>query len=232
VASGRNPLPPARRSAILAGKIDQRSTPIPLFLHAFILGVLVAAPLGPVGATVIRTGLVRGFPPAFAIGAGAALVDGVYFVGAAAGADAAFRTAWLGVPLWLGGTAFLAYLGLSGLMAGQPAAREAGAASGTFRQGLGQGLLITMTNPMTIASWLAVASSLAVSEGDLLRLLAAAAFIATGTLSWFAFLSGAMSWGRRLARDAALRWASAAASVVILAFAVRFLVQGLEEYVL
>jgi putative LysE/RhtB family amino acid efflux pump len=218
--------------AILAANLETRSRRIPLFLHAFVLGLLVAAPLGPVGATVIRTGLVRGFLPAFAVGMGAGVVDGVYFVGAAAGADAAFRTVWLGVPLWLAGTAFLVYLGLSGLTAGRAAGREAGAASGTFGRAFGQGLLITMTNPMTIASWLAVAGSLAVSEGDQLRLLAAAAFIAAGTLSWFAFLSGAVSWGRRLARDAALRWASAAASVVILAFAVRFLWQGLDEYVL
>jgi putative LysE/RhtB family amino acid efflux pump len=88
-----------------------------LFLEAFALGVVVAAPLGPVGATVVRTGLLRGFAPALAIGIGAAVVDGVYFVAAAAGASQAFRTAWLGVPLWLGGTAFLAYLGFSGLRA-------------------------------------------------------------------------------------------------------------------
>jgi threonine/homoserine/homoserine lactone efflux protein len=89
-----------------------------------------------------------------------------------------------------------------------------------------------MTNPLTIAAWLAVAGSLAVSEGDLLRLLMAAAFIGSGTLSWFTFLAGAAVWGRRLAGDVALRWASAAASVIILAFAIRFLMQGLEEYLL
>jgi putative LysE/RhtB family amino acid efflux pump len=201
-------------------------------VQAFLLGVLVAAPLGPVGATVIRTGLVRGFLPALAVGAGAALVDGAYFVAAAAGAEKAFQTAWVGVPLWLAGTAFLAFLGLSGLAASRGTPREAGAASGTARLALGQGLLITMTNPLTIAAWLAVASSLAVSEGDLLRLLPAAAFIATGSLCWFAFLAGAVAWGRRLASDAALRWVSVVASVIILAFAVRFLMQGLDEYLL
>jgi len=192
----------------------------------------VTASLGPVGATVVCTGLVRGFLPAFAVGAGAALVDGFYFVGAAAGAERAFRTAWLGVPLWLAGTAFLTFLGLSGLAASRGTPREVGAASATLRPAFGQGLLITMTNPLTIAAWLAVASSLAVSEGDLLRLLPAAAFIAAGTLSWFAFLAGAVAWGWSLAGDAALRWASAAASVVILAFAVRFPMQGLDEYLL
>jgi threonine/homoserine/homoserine lactone efflux protein len=124
------------------------------------------------------------------------------------------------------------YLGISGLISSETARREVGAASGTMGLALGQGLLITMTNPLTIAAWLAVASSLAVSEGDLSRLLTAAVFIASGTLSWFAFLAGAAVWSRQMAGDAALRWASAAASVVILAFAARFLLQGLDEYLL
>jgi threonine/homoserine/homoserine lactone efflux protein len=136
------------------------------------------------------------------------------------------------VPLWLAGTAFLAYLGLSGLAASRGTPRQVDAASGTLRLALGQGLLITMTNPLTIAAWLAVASSLAVAEADLSRLLAAAAFIASGTLSWFTFLAGAVAWGWSLAGDAALRWVSVMASLIILAFAIRFLVQGLEEYLL
>jgi putative LysE/RhtB family amino acid efflux pump len=193
---------------------------------------MVAAPLGPVGASVVRMGLLRGFLPAFAVGAGAALVDGVYFVGAAAGAERAFRTAWLGVPLWLGGSAFLIYLGLSGLTTAGVARRETATTALTARLAFTQGLLMTMTNPLTIAAWLAVAGSLAVSGGELSRLLMAAAFIAGGTLAWFAFLAGAMAWGRRLAGDVLLRWASVIASLIILGFAVRFLAQGLDEYLL
>ena len=201
-----------------------------LFLEAFALGVVVAAPLGPVGATVVRTGLLRGFAAAAAIGVGAALVDAVYFVVAAAGASQAFRTAWLGVPLWLGGTAFLAYLGLSGLAAGARTPQKVASTPYSVPVAFGHGLLITMLNPLTIASWLAVAGSLAVSAEKTWALLAAGAFIALGSGAWFAFLSALVAGSRRLAGDALLRWSTAAASVIILAFAVRFLVQGLSEY--
>ena len=151
-----------------------------LFLEAFALGVVVAAPLGPVGATVVRTGLLRGFAPALAIGVGAAVVDGVYFVAAAAGASQAFRTAWLGVPLWLGGTAFLAYLGFSGLTGATRTPQEAESTSYSIPVAFGHGLLITMLNPLTIASWLAVAGSLAVSTEETWSLLAASAIHRTG----------------------------------------------------
>lgn len=205
---------------------------LPLFLEAFVLGVAVAAPLGPVGATVVRTGLLRGLAPALAIGVGAATVDGVYFVIAAAGADQAFRTPWLGVPLWLGGTAFLAYLALSGLVAGNRASVGGAAVPYSVRVAFGQGVLITMLNPLTIAWWLAVAGSLAVSAEETRALLTAAVFIFAGSAAWFAFLSGAVAWSRRLAGGPVLRWGTLAASALILAFAVRFLIQGLGEYVL
>jgi threonine/homoserine/homoserine lactone efflux protein len=205
---------------------------LPLFVEAFVLGIVVAAPLGPVGATVVRTGLLRGFGPALAIGAGAAVVDGVYFVAAAAGADQAFRTPWLGVPLWLGGTAFLAYLAFSGLLGGTRMSEEdAGYAPISLRLAFGHGLLITMLNPLTVASWLAVAGSLAVSADETRAMLAAAVFIAAGSVSWFAFLSVGVAWSRRLVGAPLLRWATTAASILILAFAVRFLIQGLGQYV-
>ncbi len=203
-----------------------------LFIQAFVLGVAVAAPLGPVGATVVRTGLLRGFAPALAIGVGAAVVDGVYFAAAAAGADQAFRTPWLGVPLWLGGTAFLGYLALSGLVGVSRAELEEAAVPSSSRLAFGHGLLITSLNPLTIASWLAVAGSLAVSAGDTIALLAATAFIVAGSVAWFAFLAGGVALSRPLLGSSFLRWATAAASLLILAFAVRFLLQGLDEYVL
>jgi putative LysE/RhtB family amino acid efflux pump len=203
-----------------------------LFLEAFVLGVAVAAPLGPVGATVVRTGLLRGFAPALAIGLGAAIVDGAYFVLAAAGADQAFRTPWLGVPLWLGGTAFLAYLGFSGLLSETDAAGEAASAPYSVRLAFSQGFLMTSLNPLTVTYWLAVAGSLAVSADEARTLLGLAVFIVAGSASWFAFLSTAVARSRRLARGPLLRWATIGASVLILAFAVRFLILGLGEYVL
>ncbi len=205
---------------------------MPLFVQAFLLGIAVAAPLGPVGATVVQTGLLRGFGPALAIGIGAAVVDGVYFLAAAAGADQAFRTAWLGAPLWLGGTAFLSYLAFSGLLRGDRSSQDAPPAPASMHVAFGQGLLITSLNPLTIASWLAVAGSMAVSADELRTLLAAAAFIVVGSVSWFAFLSVAVALSRQLVGGPLLRWATAAASLLILAFAVRFLIQSLVEYVL
>jgi len=202
-----------------------------VFLEAFALGIVVAAPLGPVSATIIRTGLLYGFAAAMAIGVGAAVVDGAYFVAAVAGASQAFRTAWLGVPLWLGGTAFLTYLGLSGLKGSRDVEADP-SKSYSLVAAFARGVFITAANPLTVASWLAVAGSLAVSVDEVGLLLASSLFIALGSIAWTAFLSLGVAWGRRLAAGALLRWSATAASLLVLAFAVRFLFQGLGEYVL
>jgi threonine/homoserine/homoserine lactone efflux protein len=205
---------------------------LPVFLEAFALGIVVAAPPGPVSASVIRTGLLYGFAAAMAMGIGVAVVDGVYFVAAAAGASQAFRTAWLGVPLWLGGTSFLAYLGLSGLARRNDVSKEDASTPYSLLGSFARGVVITMANPLTVASWLAVAGSLAVSGDDAGLLVASSLFIAIGSATWTAFLSLGAAWSRRLAGTAVLQWSAMAASVLILAFGVRFLFQGLGEYVL
>jgi threonine/homoserine/homoserine lactone efflux protein len=205
---------------------------MPIFLEAFALGIVVAAPLGPVSANVIRTGLLYGFAAAMAVGIGVAVVDGVYFVAAAAGASQAFRTVWLGVPLWLGGTGFLTYLGLSGLIRRNGPVEDDAATSPSLKAAFVRGVVITMANPLTVASWLAVAGSLAVSGDEAWLLVACGAFIAAGSAAWTAFLSLGVAWGRRLAGSSLLQWSATGASAVILLFAVRFLVQGLGEYVL
>jgi threonine/homoserine/homoserine lactone efflux protein len=203
-----------------------------VFLEAFALGIVVAAPLGPVSATVIRTGLLYGFIAATVMGFGVAIVDGAYFLAAAAGASQAFRTAWLGIPLWLGGTAFLTYLGFAGLLRRNEASKEAAQGSYSLAGSFASGAVITMANPLTVASWLAVAGSLAVSADEAGLLIASSLFIALGSATWTSLLSLGTAWSRQWAGSAALRWSASAASILILVFAVRFLLQGLGEYVL
>ena len=201
-----------------------------LFLEAFALGIAVSAPPGPVNAYVIRNALLYGFATSLAIGLGAAAVDGVYFMAAVAGANEAFKTAWLGAPLCLVGAAFLGYLGLSGLRA--RVSDEEEVLSYSLRKAFARGVAVTASNPLTIASWLAVAGSLAVSSDKVGLLVSSAAFVVAGSIAWTTFLSGSIAWSRRWASETVLHWSAIGASVVIFAFAVRFLMQGLYEYVL
>ncbi|MEN9061867.1 LysE family transporter [Ponticoccus litoralis] len=64
-----------------------------LFLKSVLLGLAIAAPLGPIGALCINRTLERGFIAGAAGGLGAALADGVYATLAAVGLGGILRGA-------------------------------------------------------------------------------------------------------------------------------------------
>jgi len=201
---------------------------------AYLLGLSVAAILGPINILAIRTGLERGFRAAFLVGLEATVADGLYTRLAAVGAAALVGRTGVRTFLWLLGSGVLAYLGGAGLLqslrrpvllGGEPAA---GTAWALF---LGA-LAATLGNPMTVASWAAVFGGLyagmleTVTTGLALRLTAG---VAAGTFTWFTALAAALKAGRRLVTPAALRGISVASSLLLLGFAAWFAWQALSS---
>src|SRR3990167_3309755 len=99
-------------------------TSITVFLQAAVIGVLIAAPVGPIGLLTMQRTLERGLAAGLATGLGAAAADAVY------GAVGAYGVRWLvdalvaaRVPLALFGGAFLLWMAWGLLRA--PAAERA-----------------------------------------------------------------------------------------------------------
>ncbi|MFZ1681327.1 MAG: LysE family transporter, partial [Rhizobiaceae bacterium] len=79
-----------------------------LFAKGLLLGLAIAAPLGPIGALCINRTLERGFFAGVAGGLGTALADGVYALAAGAGFAAFSATlSAIDTPLRLSGGAFM-----------------------------------------------------------------------------------------------------------------------------
>ena len=64
-------------------------TSLTVFLQAAVIGVLIAAPVGPIGLLTMQRTLERGLAAGLATGLGAAAADAVY------GAVGAFSVRWL-----------------------------------------------------------------------------------------------------------------------------------------
>lgn len=133
-----------------------------LFGQSLLIGLSIAAPVGQIGVLAVQRTLEQGRDAGLATGLGAALADAVY------GAIGAFGVtgliAWLhGLKFWLGlfGSAFLLWLAwrtatrpvAQGVGAGAPAGTLMRCACGTF--------LLTLSNPTTILSFMAVFGALA-----------------------------------------------------------------------
>lgn len=190
-----------------------------LFLKSVLLGLAVAAPIGPIGALCINRTLERGFVAGAAGGLGTALADGVYATLAAMG-FAAFSgvLAQIDTPLRLIGGAFMLWLGWKSLTPKPPRA----AASISARDLLGTTaatFLLTITNPMTILSFAALFAGLGLaSAAGLAGAWPVVAGVFAGSMLWWCTLSGGVAMVHHRLPEGFAIWVSRLSGAVLIGF--------------
>jgi len=80
-------------------------------LQSLLLGVSIAAPIGPVNVEVIKRGLKHGFLLAFLVALGAACADATYVVIIYLGLSSFINIPIVQTVVWIFGMAVLIYLG-------------------------------------------------------------------------------------------------------------------------
>jgi threonine/homoserine/homoserine lactone efflux protein len=133
-----------------------------LFAQSLLIGLSIAAPVGQIGVLSIQRTLDRGRAAGVATGLGAAIADAVY------GAIGAFGVTWLiawlvDLKVWfsLFGAGFLFWLAWR--VARKPALQRGAddAPPGTLLRYVAGTFALTLSNPMTILSFMAVFGVLA-----------------------------------------------------------------------
>jgi len=192
-----------------------------LFLKAVLIGLSIAAPVGPIGLLCIQRTLAHGRRVGFVSGLGAALADGVYGAIGAFGVAAVtqFFVA-LATPLALGGAVFLAWLGIRVWWAvpvqGAPAAPDA---AGGWRA-FASVFALTLTNPATILSFVAVFATLAGAAATTpAAALTMVVGVTLGSALWWLALALAVAALRQRIGARALRAINRLSGAFLLAFA-------------
>ena len=192
-----------------------------LLIRGIVIGFSIAAPVGPIGVLCIRRTLADGRAAGLATGLGAATADAIYGCIAAFGLTVVTH-ALLGAGTWIrvGGGTFLTLLGAQTLLSGPRGE--------TARAGSGRGLLgdyastfvLTLTNPMTILSFLAVFAALGVGTTHPEPLAAAALVLGVflGSALWWLTLSGGVTLLRARFDARRLRWVNWISGAVLVAF--------------
>lgn len=124
-----------------------------LFLKALFVGILVAAPMGPVNVLCIHRTLTRGRIDGFLTGLGGAMGDAFFAVVAAFGLSAAAEfirsnEIWFRAP----GGAFLLVMGIVIWMR-HPHIEEEDDGGGGVVRSFFSSFLLTVTNPITLAAF-------------------------------------------------------------------------------
>jgi threonine/homoserine/homoserine lactone efflux protein len=185
------------------------------------IGLAIAAPVGPIGVLCIRRSLNDGLLAGLVSGLGAALADAVY--GAVAGFGltslSLFLLDYQAAIRGLGGAALLV-IGLRILRAEAPAADAPAGGGDRLAGAFVSCFLLTLTNPTTILSFLAIFAGLGLAER--VRDYGSASLLVAGVLLgsalWWLVLSGGVSLVRHRLSRAALVWINRLSAAVILIF--------------
>lgn len=214
------------------------------FLTGIILGLSIAAPVGPIGILCIRRTVAIGQGMGLVSGLGAATADGLYgcIAGFGLTAIANFLT---DQSLWLRlvGGIFLCYLGVTTFLskpadekaASSPLTANASTSSGeavalprSLLSAYGSTLALTLTNPATILSFAAIFAGLGIVESG--RDFASAGILVLGVFLgsalWWCCLSGTVSLFRNRFTPTGLRWLNRLSGLILLAFGITALTLG------
>lgn len=190
------------------------------FLRGLLLGFSIAAVVGPIGLLCIARTLQRGFLYGFVTGLGAATADAAY------GSVAAFGLTLISSFLisqqhWirLFGGLFLLCLGIR-IMLSRPAQEAAKGAGRGFLEAYTSTLLLTLTNPLTILSFVAIFAGLGVGtvNGDGLSATLVVVGVFCGSDMWWLLLSCGVNLLREKLSVRWLTWINRGAGLVIVIF--------------
>ncbi|WP_231727979.1 LysE family translocator [Haloferax profundi] len=189
-------------------------------MQGIVLGVSIAAPVGPIGVLCIQRTLAKGRWSGFVSGLGAASADAVY--GAIAGFGiTALSSLFLDYQtgIRLGGGLLLLYLGVQSFRA-EPA--EAAASTSdvrTLAQDFGSTFLLTITNPVTILAFVGIFAGVGVGvSGNYQDAGVLVAGVFTGSSLWWFVLSTGVSLFRTRFTRPVMRRVNQLAGVVIAGF--------------
>ena len=193
-----------------------------LLAKGLVIGLSIAAPVGPIGVLCIRRTLAEGMASGFFSGLGAATADALY--GAVAGLGLTMVSGLLvSQQMWirlLGGL-FLLFLGVRTFLS-EPSERAASARGKGLLAAYASTLFLTLTNPMTILSFTVIfaALGLGATTGDYLSAVALVLGVFVGSALWWLMLSGGVGLFRKRLDVRAMRWVNRVSGSVIMLFGV------------
>ncbi|RQW77066.1 MAG: LysE family translocator [Methanothrix sp.] len=193
---------------------------ITFLLRGFVIGLSIAAPIGPINVLCIRRTLAEGRLMGIVSGLGAATGDAVY--GCVAGFGLTLvssilidQQAWL---RFIGGL-FLCYLGVKTFLA-EPAKRAALSKGNSLVDAYISTFFLTLTNPMTILSFVAVFAGLGLAStgGNFMSATSLVFGIFIGSSSWFLILCGSVNLFREKLSPPRMQWINRISGAIITGF--------------
>jgi threonine/homoserine/homoserine lactone efflux protein len=194
-------------------------------LRGIILGLSIAAPVGPIGILCIRRTLEAGRLAGFVLGLGAATADMLYGAVAAFGLGV-ISSLLVGQSFWIHviGACFLGWLGVRTILTPPAAPSKVALAPTGLASSYVTTLLLTLTNPTTILSFIAIFAGIGVVGTRSGAPISAEAGLTVlgifcGSALWWLTLSGIINMVRSRFTPEVMRWVNYLSGAILIGFA-------------
>lgn len=190
-----------------------------------LLGISLAAPLGPSSVAVIQNGLQRGFLRAFLTGLGVTMADATYLLIVFFGLSSFVSIPVVKVLIWTLGACVLLYLGIQSIRGARRKLEFDKTTVSFTRNPVSAGYLVNISNPLAVVWWLGIFGSLlGASAGGVAHINALfnSSAILIGILLWHSTMSVLTHWGKRMLNETTASYISIIAGIVLILFGLRF----------
>ena len=195
------------------------------------LGVSLAAPVGPVNAAQLDTGIKNGFFHAWIFGIGALTADVLYMIMVYFGIGQIIEFPLVKIILWSFGCFVLTYTGIESLLSLHKI--EFGMKFGKkvlLRRSFSSGFFMSLLNPLSILFWLGIYGSVLAEttetfSGD--QILMNSGAIIVGIILWDTVMATISTGARKLLSTKLLKIISIVSSLSIIGFGIYF---GYQAY--
>lgn len=194
------------------------------------LGISLSAPVGPINAAQMETGLRKGFSYAWLFGLGAILADIIFMILVYFGLATYLNIPIIQTFLWLFGSFVLIYTGVESLASSVQANKKSLQKNETRFHSFRTGFLMSLMNPLSILFWIGIYGSVLAETADDLssrQILINSCAIICGIFLWDYTIALLSSIFRRFMTDRFLRVISLLSGTSLIGFGLYFGSKGI-----
>ncbi|WP_166238432.1 LysE family transporter [Paenibacillus turpanensis] len=196
-----------------------------IFVSYILLGLSLAAPIGPVNAAQLDKGIRFGFWHAWLVGLGAMVADAIFMLLIYFGCAHFLSTPFMKTFLWSFGCFVLLYCGIDSIRNANGIMTRGGDGPESPIRSFSSGFFMTLTNPLSILFWLGIYGSILAKTAESYAtkdLLLYSSGIFIGLFLWDVTMALVASLFSRFIRRGALVFITKLAGLSLIGFGVYF----------
>ncbi|SFF04374.1 LysE family transporter [Alteribacillus iranensis] len=201
-----------------------------IFISYVLLGLSLAAPIGPINAAQMNHGIKNGFFHSWLVGLGSIVAELLFILGVFFGVVHFLDTPFMKTFLWLFGAFVLTYTAVESMISTQKLEVRYDRKKDSLVKTFSTGFLLTLSNPLSILFWLGIYGSVlanTIHRYDQVHLALYGGAILLGVMIWDVTMACVSSGFRKFLTIGTMKLISVFSGLVMFAFAAYFGYQAL-----